>query len=79
MSIELFPSSWITEEHRMLQDSAARFFRERWVPRAAEFRQAAGRGEQAQCHGADHGTACGSLHWIVSPWRLYGNGMEVTR
>ncbi|MBI5256138.1 MAG: acyl-CoA dehydrogenase family protein [Burkholderiales bacterium] len=40
MALANFPSAWITEEHRMLQDSVARFFRERWVPRAAEFREA---------------------------------------
>jgi DNA-binding transcriptional MerR regulator len=34
MSIQAFPSIWMTDEHRMLQDSAARFFRERWVPQA---------------------------------------------
>ena len=29
----------MTDEHRMLQDSAARFFRERWVPQAAKWRE----------------------------------------
>ncbi len=40
MTLPLFPSSWITEEHRMLQDSARRFFTERWVPQAAGWREA---------------------------------------
>jgi long-chain-acyl-CoA dehydrogenase len=39
MSLPLFPSSWMTEEHRMLQDAAARYIAEKWVPRAAEFRE----------------------------------------
>ena len=39
MSIQNFPSVWMTDEHRMLQDSAARFFRERWVPQAAKWRE----------------------------------------
>ncbi len=38
--IETFPSPWLTDEHRMLADSAARFFRERWVPQAAAWREA---------------------------------------
>ena len=42
MSLPLFPSVWMREEHRLLQDAAARYIRERWVPRLAEFR-AAGR------------------------------------
>jgi acyl-CoA dehydrogenase len=40
MSLPLFPSAWMTEEHRLLRDSAARFFAERWVPRAAGWRKA---------------------------------------
>lgn len=40
MTIELFASPWIGDEHRMLADSAARFFRERWVPQAAAWREA---------------------------------------
>ncbi|WP_457323995.1 acyl-CoA dehydrogenase family protein, partial [Roseateles sp. P5_E11] len=40
MSLPLFPSNWMTEEHHLLQDSAARFFSERWVPRAAAWRAA---------------------------------------
>ncbi len=40
MSLPLFPAAWMTEEHRLLQDSAARFFAERWVPRAAGWRRA---------------------------------------
>jgi len=38
--IETFPSPWLTDEHRMLEDSATRFFRERWVPQAAKWREA---------------------------------------
>ena len=40
MSLPLFPSPWITDEHRMLQDSVARFYKERCVPRCAEWREA---------------------------------------
>ena len=38
MSLPLFPSAWMTDEHRMLQESAARYIADKWVPRAAEFR-----------------------------------------
>jgi acyl-CoA dehydrogenase len=40
MPLPLFPSTWMTEEHRLLQDGAARFFTERWVPRAGGWRDA---------------------------------------
>ncbi len=39
MSLANFPSAWMSDEHRMLQESAARFFRERWVPQAAKWRE----------------------------------------
>jgi acyl-CoA dehydrogenase len=40
MSLPLFASAWMTEEHHLLRDSAARFFTERWLPRAAGWRAA---------------------------------------
>ena len=40
MSLPLFPSPWMNDEHRMLQDSVQRFFAERWVPQAATWREA---------------------------------------
>ncbi|RTL38601.1 MAG: acyl-CoA dehydrogenase [Burkholderiales bacterium] len=40
MTLPLFPSAWMTEDHRLLQDSAARFFAEQWQPRAAGWRTA---------------------------------------
>ncbi len=40
MTIEVFASPWMGDEHRMLADSAARFFRERWVPQAPAWREA---------------------------------------
>ena len=42
MAIANFPSAWMDEEHRALEDAARRFFGERWVPQAAAWR-AAGR------------------------------------
>ncbi len=40
MSLPQFPSAWMTEEHRTLQDSVARFFNDRWVPQSAAWREA---------------------------------------
>ncbi|MBW8844063.1 MAG: acyl-CoA dehydrogenase family protein [Burkholderiales bacterium] len=40
MPLPLFPATWMTDEHRLLQHSAARFFAERWVPRATGWRAA---------------------------------------
>jgi alkylation response protein AidB-like acyl-CoA dehydrogenase len=40
MTLPLFPSAWMTEEHRLLRDSAARFLAQRWLPRAAGWREA---------------------------------------
>ncbi|WP_395694986.1 acyl-CoA dehydrogenase family protein [Piscinibacter sp.] len=39
MTLPLFPSTWMNDEHRMLQDSARRFFHEQWVPKAALWRE----------------------------------------
>ena len=40
MPIATFPSAWMNDEHRGLQESVARFLRERWVPRAKAWREA---------------------------------------
>ncbi len=40
MTLPLFPSPWIADDHRMLQESARRFFSERWAPQAAAWREA---------------------------------------
>jgi len=40
MPIANFPSAWMDEEHRALEDAARRFFSERWVPQAAQWREA---------------------------------------
>lgn len=40
MPLPLFDSPWMSAEHRLLRDSAARFFADRWVPRAPSWRAA---------------------------------------
>ncbi|HEY1090745.1 MAG TPA: acyl-CoA dehydrogenase family protein, partial [Burkholderiaceae bacterium] len=58
MSLPLFPSAWQTEEHRMLQDSVARFMKERWVPRAAEWREAGMMGRDTWREAGENGLLC---------------------
>jgi len=40
MAIHTFPSPWLDDELNMLRDASARFFKERWLPRAAQWRAA---------------------------------------
>ncbi|WIT09752.1 acyl-CoA dehydrogenase family protein [Paucibacter sediminis] len=58
MSLPLFPSSWMNDEHRMLQDSVARFFKERWVPRAAEWREGGMMGRDTWLEAGANGLLC---------------------
>jgi acyl-CoA dehydrogenase len=60
MTLPNFPSPWITEEHRMLQDAAARYIAERWVPRAAEFRAAGRMGPEVWRDAGANGLLCAS-------------------
>jgi long-chain-acyl-CoA dehydrogenase len=59
--IKNFPSVWMTEEHQMLADTASRFFRERWVPRAAEWRKAGMMGPDAWREAGAQGFLCASI------------------
>jgi long-chain-acyl-CoA dehydrogenase len=68
MSLPNFPSSWITEEHRMLQDAAARYIADKWVPRAAEFRAAGKLGPEVWREAGANGLLC------VSTPEQYGGG-----
>lgn len=69
MSLPVFPSAWMREDHRQLQDSARRFFTERWVPRAAEFRAAGRFGPDCWREAGEHGLLCTGL-----PEALGGGG-----
>jgi acyl-CoA dehydrogenase len=40
MTLPNFPSAWMSEEHRALEDSVRRFFNDKWVPQAAGWREA---------------------------------------
>ncbi|MFN7725068.1 MAG: acyl-CoA dehydrogenase family protein [Rubrivivax sp.] len=68
MTLPLFPSAWMTEEHRALQDVARRYIQEKWVPRAAEFREAGRLDASVWQDAAAHGLLC------VSTPEQYGGG-----
>ena len=68
MSLPNFPSAWMTEEHRMLQDSVARYIADKWVPRAAEFRAAGKLGPAVWREAGANGLLC------VSTPLEYGGG-----
>jgi acyl-CoA dehydrogenase len=68
MSLPMFASPWMSDEHRMLQDSVARYMAERWVPRAAEFRAAGRMPPETWRDAAAHGLLC------VSTPEAYGGG-----
>ena len=61
MTIANFPSAWLTEEHALLQDAVARFFRERWVPRAAEWRAAGMMSRETWREAGAQGLLCASI------------------
>ncbi len=58
MSLPLFPAAWMGDEQRMLQDSARRFFNERWVPQAAAWREAGILPRDCWTEAGQHGLLC---------------------
>jgi acyl-CoA dehydrogenase len=68
MSLPLFPSAWMREDHRALQDSVVRYIAECWTPRAAEFRAAGRFPAQAWRDAGANGLLC------VSTPNEYGGG-----
>ena len=61
MAIQNFPASWMGDEHRMLQESATRFFREQWVPRDAGWREAGMMDRDAWREAGGNGFLCASM------------------
>lgn len=61
MAIENFASAWMTEEHGMLEDSVRRFFNERWVPRAAQWRAAGMMGPEVWREAGEQGLLCAAI------------------
>lgn len=68
MSLPLFPSAWMRDDHRALQDSVVRYIAECWTPRAAEFRAAGRFPPQAWRDAGANGLLC------VSTPTEYGGG-----
>jgi acyl-CoA dehydrogenase len=60
MPLPNFPSPWMRDEHRALQDAVARFFKDRWVPRAAQWRQAGLMGADTWREAGAQGLLCAS-------------------
>jgi acyl-CoA dehydrogenase len=61
MPIANFPSAWMNDEHRALQDSVQRFLRERWVPRAAAWREAGEVGAATWREAGAQGLLCAAM------------------
>ncbi|MCW8808109.1 MAG: acyl-CoA dehydrogenase family protein [Rhodanobacter sp.] len=61
MAIQNFPSPWMSDEHRMLQDAAGRFFREKWLSRDAAWREAGMMDREAWREAGDNGLLCASI------------------
>ena len=61
MAIQNFPASWMGDEHRMLLESASRFFREQWVPRDAAWREAGMMDRAAWREAGSNGFLCASM------------------
>ncbi len=68
MSLPNFPSAWMRDDHRALQDSVLRYMAECWTPRAAEFRAAGRFPAQAWRDAGANGLLC------VSTPTEYGGG-----
>jgi long-chain-acyl-CoA dehydrogenase len=61
MPINTFPSSWMTEEHRMFYDSAVRFMKDRWAPRDEDWRKAGMIEREAWNEAGAAGFLCASM------------------
>lgn len=61
MPIANFPAAWMNDEHRALQESVARFLRERWVPRAKAWREAGQVGLDTWREAGAQGLLCAAM------------------
>jgi acyl-CoA dehydrogenase len=60
MAIQNFPATWMTDEHKMVFDSAARFFKEQWGPKDEAWRHAGVMDHQAWRDAGANGFLCAS-------------------
>ena len=61
MPIELFPSTWMTDEHRLVHHSAYGFFKNRWMPRDAGWRDRGMMDRDAWREAGEMGFLCASV------------------
>ena len=61
MPIHNFPATWMNDEHRMLFDSAARFFKAEWGPKDEAWRQAGSLDREAWREAGRNGFLCASM------------------
>ena len=60
-SLDVLVSPWMTDEHQMLGEMSARFYEERWVPHAAEWRRAGIMPRETWREAAEAGLLCASI------------------
>ncbi|WP_374319476.1 acyl-CoA dehydrogenase family protein [Aquabacterium sp.] len=61
MPIQNFTPAWMTEDHRMLYDSALRFFKEQWVPKDAKWREQGSVDRETWLEAGANGFLCASM------------------
>jgi long-chain-acyl-CoA dehydrogenase len=61
MPIQNFPAAWMTDEHQMLFDSAARFFKEQWGPKDEGWRHDGVMTREAWREAGANGFLCASM------------------
>ena len=61
MAIQNFPATWMSDEHRMLQEAATRFFKEQWAPRDAMWRENGMMDREAWQEAGANGFLCASV------------------
>ncbi|QEE25491.1 acyl-CoA dehydrogenase [Rhodanobacter glycinis] len=61
MAIQNFPAAWMNDEHRMLLESASRFFKEQWLPRDEAWREAGVVDREAWNEAGANGFLCASV------------------
>ncbi|HEY5971062.1 MAG TPA: acyl-CoA dehydrogenase family protein [Pseudoxanthomonas sp.] len=69
MAIQNFPPAWMGDEHRMLQESATRFFKEQWAPQDEAWRENGMMDRESWREAGAHGFLCASM-----PERYGGGG-----
>ena len=60
MAIQNFPATWMTDEHKMVLESATRFFKEQWGPKDEAWRLAGMMDHQAWRDAGANGFLCAS-------------------